>query len=235
MIGSPRNVWENSHVRHFNNACVSEASDTFGIYNIGEDNRFDYDCSNVPFPHLLTSNGFEKHGVVADPMFNNPLHGDFRLKKGSPCIDKGKKAKGLVLEYSGKRPDMGAYDNGKLIQGLPFRYRIPDSKVPYRELPRITRMKIDGEKLRIWYSLPMAVFTLKMTHQSLLHQDHLYPLKYKKLSEDGYCLTLTLENLPAIPDPSDLHSMELKLSKWPGDMQGRKLNSWASEIRVSLF
>ena len=54
MIGSPRNIWENNHLRHFNNACYSEASDTFGIYNLGLDNHFDYDCSNVPFPHLLT-------------------------------------------------------------------------------------------------------------------------------------------------------------------------------------
>ncbi len=235
MIGSPRNVWENSHLRHFNNACVSEASDTFGIYNMGEDNHFDYDCSNVPFPHLLTSRGFEKRGLVADPMFRDPLQGDFRLRKGSPCIDKGKKAKALVLEYSGRRPDIGAYDNGKLIQGHPFRYKQPGSAVPYRELPRITRMNIDGKELRIWYSLPMDAFSLKMTRQTLCSGDLLYPLKYKQLSEDGYCLTLTLDRLADLPDPADLQRMELKLSQWPGDMQGRKLNSWASEIRVSLF
>ena len=244
MIGSPGNVWENSYLRHFNNACFSEASDTFGIYHLGKDNYFDYDCSNVPFPHLLTSRKFEKHGLVADPMFRNPLNGDFRLADGSPCINKGKKARGLVLEYSGRRPDIGAYDNGRLIQGLPFRYRQPEVRVPFKELPRITRMKIDGEELRIWYSLPMDAFTLKMTRQSLLHQDQVYPLKYKKLSDDGYCLTLSLENLADLPDPSglpdpsdpsDLQNMELKLSQWPGDMEGRKLNSWASDIPVSLF
>ncbi|MCK5067312.1 MAG: hypothetical protein KAR16_07735 [Bacteroidales bacterium] len=234
MIGSPRNVWENSHIRHFNNACVSVASDSFGIYNIGDDNRFDYDCSNVPFPALLTSKGFEKKGMVADPMFRDPLAGDFILQKESPCIDKGKKAKNLILDYHGKRPDIGAYDNGALIQGLPFRYRVPDAKVPYRELPRITRMHMEDDKLSIWFSLPMDGFSLKLTDKWLKHGNQLYPLEYKALSDDLYCLTLKGKDLPAA-DSFGLSTMELKLSQWPKDLQGRRLSSWASEIQVSLY
>ncbi len=235
MIGSPRNVWANSHIRHFNNACVSKASDTFGIYHIGADNRFDYDCSNVPFPELLTSNGFEKNGLVANPMFSDPYGGDFRLKEGSPCIDKGRKVKDLILEYRGRRPDIGAYDNGALIEGAPFRYRTPNASVPYKELPRITRMKIDGDEVRIWFSLPMDIFSLKLATWTFKSGGHLYPLKYDKLSKDNYCLTLSGENLPMPVDDSGLSNMELKLSKWPRDMQGRRLTSWASEVQVSLF
>ena len=234
MIGSPRNVWENNHIRHFNNACVSEASDSFGIYNLGDDNRFDYDCSNVPFPALLTSMGFEKKGVVADPMFRDPLAGDFSLLKGSPCIDQGKKAKNLILGYHGKRPDIGAYDNGALIQGLPFRYRTPDAKVPYKELPRITRMQIENDKVRIWFSLPMDGFSLKLTEKWLKLGNQLYPLKDKALSNDLYCLTLTGKHLP-VADSFDLSTMELKLSQWPKDLQGSRLVFWASEVQVSLF
>ncbi len=233
MIGSPRHIWENSHIRHFNNACVSEVSDSFGIYNIGDDNRFDYDCSNVPFPTLLTSMGHEKKGVVADPMFRDPLAGDFRLLKGSPCINRGKKDN-LILTYSGRRPDIGAYDNDALIQGLPFRYRAPDAKVPYRELPRITRMQVEDDKVHIWFSLPMDDFSLKLTDKWLVHGDQLYPLEYKALSDDLYCLTLKSTQLSLLSDSEDLNSMELLLSHWPKDLQGQKLSSWASEVQVSL-
>jgi len=234
MIGSPRNLWENSHVKHFNNACFSEVSDSFGIYNMGEQNYFDYDCSNVPFPALLTSRGHEKKGIVADPMFRDPLQNDFTLQPGSPCIDKGKRAKKLILNYQGKRPDIGAYDNGRLIEGRPFRYVSPDAKVPYRELPRITRVKIEDEKLKIWFSMPMDDFSLKVTARALLHQGQHYPLTYSGLSDDRHCLTLSAEKLPAMTDESDLRTMELKLSKWPKDMKGTMLSSWASEIPVSI-
>ena len=235
MIGSPRNIWENSHVNHFNNACVSEGSDTFGIYNLGNFNYFDYDCSNVPFPALLTSRGFEKKGMVADPLFRDPYHNDFRLQEGSPCVDKGKKTKELILDYKGRRPDIGAYDAGKLIEGIPFRYATPNAILPYRELPRITRMKILGDELRIWFSLPMDDFSLKATARALLFGGERYPLNYLELSDDGYCLTLTAENLPLVTEPADLLDMELKLSKWPQALQGKKLTSWASEIKVSLY
>ena len=234
MIGSPRNVWENSYLQHFNNACISEASDTFGIYNLGDHNSFDYDCSNVPFPSLLTSKGFEKHGLVADPLFRDPYNNDFRLKEDSPCIDRGKKSRELILEYSGRRPDIGAYDNDELIRGIPFRYMNPGVALPYTELPRITRIKTTGKEMRIWFSLPMDRFTLKLTQKSLLFNGHLYPLDFLDLSEDGYCLTLKGRGLPETNDPSALRSMELVLSQWPQDTQGRKLTTWASEIRVSL-
>jgi hypothetical protein len=235
MIGSPRDLWENSYVKHFNNACFSELSDTFGIYNLGDFNYFDYDCSNVPFPALLTSNRMEKKGLVADPMFSDPIHNDFRLKEGSPCVDKGKKARELILDYKGRRPDIGAYDNGKLIEGTPFRYVTPNAILSYKELPRITRFKIRDEEVRIWFSLPMDDFSLKATARALLFRGERYPLNYYDMTDDGYCLTLTGEDLPELDDPADLREMELKLSKWPQALRGTKLTSWASEIKVSLY
>lgn len=234
MIGSPRHLWENSFIRHFNNACVSEASDTFGIYHLGKDNRFDYDCSNVPFPSLLTSAGMEKHGVVADPMFRDPYGGDFRLKKGSPCLKQGRRAPDLILDHKGRRPDIGAFNKGELIEGVPFRYRSPQLSVPYRELPRITRVKIEESEVKLWFSLPMDAFSLKAIQKTLRYKDRYYPLSYSRLSGDRYCLTLAAEYLPS-RDLADLQDLELLLSDWPQGMQGYKLNSWASEILVSLY
>jgi hypothetical protein len=234
IIGSPRHLWENSHIRHFNNACFSEVSDSFGIYNLGDDNRFDYDCSNVPFPSLLTSAGLEKHGLVADPLFMDPYGGDFRLKSGSPCIKRGRNDPELILDPGGRRPDIGAYNRGELIEGIPFRYVHPEVSVPYRELPRITRMKMEGRKLKLWFSLPMDAFTLKAIRKVLVYGERHYPVSYSKLSGDGYCLTLKGESLPD-PDPGDPHDMKLLLSEWPMDVQGQKLSYWASYIPVSLF
>ena len=234
IIGSPRNLWENSHIRHFNNACFSEVSDSFGIYFLGEDNRFDYDCSNVPFPSLLTSAGHEEHGVVADPMFRDPYEGDFSLKEGSPCIKKGRRAPDLILDHRGRRPDIGAYNKGALIEGMPFRYVDPEVPVPYRELPRITRVKIQKRQVKIWFSLPMDAFSLKAIRKTLLYADMHYPLSYSKLSEDGYCLTLNGDT-QSLVDQGDTRDMQLLFSGWPKDLEGKKLNSWASDIPVSLY
>jgi hypothetical protein len=95
-------------------------------------------------------------------------------------------------------------------------------------------MRTEGQEVRIWFSLPMDRFTLKLTQKSLLFNGRLYPLEYQELSDDGYCLTLKGRNLPKAMDPSDLRTVELKLSQWPQDMKGQKLTSWASGIRVSL-
>jgi hypothetical protein len=175
----------------------------------------------------------EKHGLVADPMFRDPYGGDFRLKKGSPCIRRGQNDPDLILDPRGRRPDIGAYNRGELIEGIPFRYVPPHARVPYRELPRITRMKIEGKKLRLWFSLPMDAFSLKAVRKVLLYGDRHYPVSYGKLSADGYCLTLRGENLPE-PDPGDPGDMKLLLSDWPRDLQGQKLSSWASDVPVSL-
>jgi hypothetical protein len=59
-----------------------------------------------------------------NPMFADTAHGDFRLKEGSPCIDKGIQNTFIVyndgndtlyippMDYVGAAPDMGAYEYG---------------------------------------------------------------------------------------------------------------------------
>ena len=232
MIGSPRNVWENSHIRHFNNACYSEASDSFGIYNIGLDNYFDYDCSNVPFPHLLTSVGHEKNGIVADPLFANPQELEFTLKEGSPCIDRGKKDD-VILSYRGKRPDIGAWEGEQRVEGRPFRYMEPEMEVPYEELPRITRMKLVNDIVQIWFSLPMDAASLQGTSFSIGEGNILLAIDYKSLSKDGYLLTLSSKQLSKL-STSGPGGLKLFISHWPLATNGQTLTSWASEINVSL-
>lgn len=217
VIGSPRHVWKNDHIRHFNNACVSEASDTFGIYHLGADNQFDYDCSNVPFPALLTSAGMESNGMVADPLFRDPGRSDFRLQENSPCIDRGSNAYGFIREYQGEAPDIGAYEYDRLVAGPPFRYMEPDAEVPYQASPRIVNYKLEDHKLTLWFSLPMDASTFDSSQ-----------LKLEAQSEDGYRLEFHVEEafFPA--------SGSLRFSTWPSGRKGQKLSTWASALSLTL-
>jgi len=240
MIGSPRRVWENSYLRHFNNACYSEASDTFGIYNEGEDNRLNYDCSNVPFPNWLLESGHERRGIVADPLFRDPYRGDFRLEANSPCINRGKRDRKRILSWEGRRPDIGAWEGEKLVEGMPFRYQEPELPVPFKEKPRITRTRVEGRQVNLWFSLPMDAFTLKVARKTLRLGDQLIELKYEELSDDLYRLVLSadvdLESLlEERIDSLQEADGELLLSRWPSAMNGQKLTNWASELPVSLY
>ena len=239
IIGSPRNIWQEDHVRHFNNAVVSIASDSFGIYNLGADNHFDYDCSNVPFPVLLTGQGMEENGLVADPMFRDPYGGDFRLRDGSPCIDAGTLQAGLIRSFEGTAPDIGAYDGGSLVEGPPFRYMIPEAEVPYREMPRITRHLFDGEDLELWFSVPLDEGELEGIRFRVQAGGALSEWEIEGLSEDGYGLWLTKHGAP---DPSEeaadeVNSREnplLLLSRWPKGTNGMPMTGWASTLRVQV-
>ncbi len=226
MIGSPRDVWQNNHIRHFNNACFSEASDTFGIYNLGKDNHFDYDCSNVPFPALLTRQGFEEHGLVADPLFMDPYNNDFHLQANSPCLDKGTPSEGLIMAYQGKAPDMGAYDNGKLIEGPPFRFVTPEAEVPYREMPRITRYTLEDHHLTLWYSVPLDPTSARATRFILKDGSRQIDLKLEEHSSDGYSLTFSFEG------ETDPTISSILVSDWPLGENGKACTSWASAIPI---
>lgn len=233
IIGSPHNIWKNDHIRHFNNACYAEASDTFGIYNLGADNHFDYDCSNVPFPEILVRNRMERHGRVADPMFRDPYGGDFRLRKHSPCIDRGQKDGELIPDYRGRRPDIGAWEGEELVQGRPFRYWEPNARVPYRELPRITRVRLEPGQVTLWFSLPMDAFSLKAISKSLRCGETDHRLVYSELSGEGYSVTLSVAGDP-VPSGEPAGNCLLLFSEWPQALNGRKLTAWASEIPVFL-
>ncbi len=234
IIGSPRDDWRNKHIRHFNNAVVSEASDSFGIYMLGLDNSFDYDCSNVPFPDLLTGNGFEAHGVVADPLFRDPYRDDFRLNRQSPCIDRGRMDP-VILSFDGSNPDIGAYEGESLIQGQAFRFIQPDTALPYREMPRITRHRVEGGgTLSLWFSVPLSEESVLATAWTASTGKESFPLGVTTLSEDGYCLMLSAEDLNVPDRLTENSSLVLHCSRWPRGTNGMNMTSWAGTIPVTI-
>lgn len=53
---------------------------------------------------------WENNYVGSAPGFVNEATRDFRLKEGSPCIDKGEAAPEFTDEYNGRSPDLGAFE-----------------------------------------------------------------------------------------------------------------------------
>ncbi len=56
--------------------------------------------------------GYLKHGISADPRFEDATQGEFQLQAGSPCIDAGIALPGINENRTkGDRPDMGAWES----------------------------------------------------------------------------------------------------------------------------
>ncbi|HEY3437547.1 MAG TPA: hypothetical protein VGK35_07660, partial [Actinotalea sp.] len=51
--------------------------------------------------------GYEAHGVQADPAFVDTAAGDYRLRAGSPAVDRGQD---LGEAFTGRAPDAGRYE-----------------------------------------------------------------------------------------------------------------------------
>lgn len=88
---------------------------------------FDHDLLFSDNPELpldlkaLAAHGAEKHGVIGkNPRLKNIPAGDFSLKPDSPAIDAGTVVPGFVETFSGKAPDIGAFEHGGGLD-LPYR------------------------------------------------------------------------------------------------------------------
>jgi hypothetical protein len=55
--------------------------------------------------------GYNYEGT--DPGMTDPLNGDFTLEEDSPCVDAGVVIEGISDGFTGKAPDLGAYERGR--------------------------------------------------------------------------------------------------------------------------
>ena len=228
-ITGNRMGWWNDHIVHFNNAYFFEGIDTFGIHTSGEDSYYNNDCSSAVFPDFMKKNGFESDGIEGDPMFADPLGNDFRLKGTSPCFESGQLYGDLLTYYEGSAPDIGAYDGNKLVMGPAFKFSVPGAEIPFIEYPRITRYKIDGKRLILWFSMPIDSKQLINCIPVLQTENRSVSVKLESVEDDGYCIRFVLEREV---DPG--YEPVLALSGWPSGMNGMMMNSWASAIKVSV-
>jgi hypothetical protein len=226
-ITGRRMGWWNDHIVHFNNAYLFEGIDTFGIHSTGPDSYYDFDCSSAVFPEYMIGKGFEQDGIVGDPMFRDPLDNDFRLQIASPCVDKGRLYKGLVEYYQGAAPDIGAYEGTSLVSGPAFKFSHPGINLPFLEHPRITRYKINGQTLVLWFSVPMDMNGMYQCHLALLSGKDPNPATLTSVGEDGHRFIFTLgQNVNPESD------QVLMLDGWPTAKNGMEMVSWASAIKV---
>ena len=149
--------WHNDYIYHFNNAYYLSDADTVGIYYLGKNNHFENDCANIPFPDKVVRTG-KYHPIVADPMFVDGAYGNFLLRDGSPCKDTGMIPDDISIYHTGNKLDIGAYDDGKLVEGPVFRYVNPGVEMSDREKPRIVKHKIENNTLKLWFSYPLNEF-----------------------------------------------------------------------------
>ena len=229
VFGSNNNIWKNRHIKHFNNAYFIRNQKHFGIYNIGENNEYDFDCSNLKFPSIINSYNFEQNGIVADPKFRNSLESDFRLRNNSPCINAGQKTSGLGISINNETVDIGCYQGETRIEGAPFRFEQPAIKPEYVEKPRIVRHRTDKHNLTIWFSTPIkANKDFKQTVQLIQRNKNLQVSKIE-MSDNGYILKIySIEEI-------EKEYISLAFTEFPKGENGEIATSWASTIKIAIL
>ena len=214
--------WHSDHIYHFNNAYHLSNTDTVGIHYLGKNNRFENDCANVPFPDKVVQTG-KYPSIVADPMFVDGAYGNFLLRDDSPCRDAGIVPHDIPIYFTGDKLDIGAYDDGKLVEGPVFRYVNPGVEMPDREKPRIVKHKVENNILKLWFSYPLDKQTIKAEKIALND----IAFQRFSLEEDNCLLILTAEK--ALPQ-HHIH-LSIKGSK-PKSMDGEDMTFWASSIHT---
>jgi hypothetical protein len=193
--------------------------------------EFDYDISNRPWPKNITAKNQEIHGKIADIMFTDPEHRLLTLRPGSPGVDAGKiislKEFDWNQSYEGAAPDVGAYENGKLVEGPPFRYRVvPNSIETYKETPRIVRHKLANDTLFLWYSSPLVSSSFGTGTISVWAGNEPIPVHSVSVASDGYRVALVLASRPL----SD--HVAVTFHELPKDRNGQTATTWGSTIPI---
>ncbi len=163
----------NHHLKHFNNAYeFFQGKANFRLATWQPGFEFDYDCINQSWPAVIGENWQEQHGLaLTDPKFVNGSIGDFRLKEDSPCRDAGRVMQlpefDWIQSYTGAAPDIGAYEGENRIDGPAFRFMPSAEGAHYQERPRISRYKIRGKQLHLYFSAPLNPATVQSENISL--------------------------------------------------------------------
>jgi hypothetical protein len=218
----------NHQMKHFNNAYqFFETKNAFRVVDWQPGYAFDYDLINQDWSENIKIHQQEKNGLANTLAgFSDPAKGIFTLTKESAALDAGKVMHLPEFEwtqsYSGQRPDIGAYENNKRVEGPPFRFSPSPEGAFYEEYPRISRHYFNDRYLLLYFSAPIANadFTTLISgiagRQKIAFQDAL-------LLDEGYALLLSAKQR------IDTQDFRLQFSQIKGK-NGLPLVDWSATI-----
>lgn len=218
-------------LKHYNNAYYFSRNNGWVVDKWASSDQFDYDISNKNWAPNLIDHNQEKHGKIADIKYVDPEKQNLKLQKDSPGIDAGKimtfKEFDWTQSYKGKAPDVGAYEGSSLVEGPPFRFRIPPhGNLTYKERPRIVRDDVHNDKLILYFSSELESSSFSENDISLYYNGKLVKIHSLSLVDDNYGIALT----------TDSHLQKNKLSisfkSFPKSIDGQNATYWASTITI---
>jgi hypothetical protein len=218
-------------LKHFNNAYLFSGENEWDLNEWDSTDEFDYDISNKKWPTNIVVNNQEKNGKIAEIKFVDKTKFNLRLSLGSPGIDEGKiltlKEFDWVQSFSGTGPDIGAYEDGKLVDGPAFRYIIPpDGKLSYKEKPRIVRYKIEDNKLYLYFSTEIEKSSLNKDAISLFSNNDKIAIFSLSFPRNNYELLLYTKSKLSEND------LSIKFDSLPIGTNGEIMTYWASVIKI---
>ena len=128
--------------------------------------------------------------------------------------------------YVGAAPDVGAYENGRLVEGPPFRFRIPPGvALPYTEKPRIVRHSVLGNLLTLYFSDRLDASSISATTVELFEKSERITVSTAKVLND-YAVEISSEK------PLATDAISLSFSKMPKGKNGENATYWGSTISI---
>lgn len=225
----------NHQLKHFNNAYYFfQGKNRFLLTEWQPGFEFDYDCINQDWPANIYDHQQEKNGLkFTDAQFMDGLKGDFRLKAESPCIDA---AKVLHLpefdwtqSFEGKAPDIGAYEGTQLVDGPAFRFIPSPEGAFYKERPRISRHKLSGQGLKIYFSAAIDPKSISKDHLQLYQNGNLLSIDRITFSKHNY------ELLVHIQERLDIQALSIYFDQKPVGKNGLELTYWGSTLATGRY
>ena len=217
--------------KHYNNAYFFSDDKGWILNSWYPSDDFDYDCTNKPWPVNIIRNKLEMHGKICDVKYVDPDKRDLRLQAGSPAIDAGKimsfKEFDWTQSYEGKAPDVGAYENDKLVEGPPFRFMtLTDSKIEYKEKPRIVRYYLDRNKLTIYFSDQINKLSVMKEDINVFSENEKVPVISVSFPRNNY--EMIIETNAKLSG----ESISISFNKMPKGINGENATYWASTINI---
>jgi hypothetical protein len=218
-------------LKHFNNAYYFAGPESWVLKYPDSTNAFDYDLSNKPWSQTMLLNHFEQHGIIAKVGFIDPLSRNLKMTDQSPAVDAGTIMQfpelGWTQSYQGKAPDIGAYENGELVDGPAFRFRVPDNaKFAYNEKPRIVKYRVNGNKLILYFSLALKPETVKAA--SILLQSNHITVPISQIRFPGNLFELVIEAKQQLNEKE----LAIRFDALPLGENGETATYWASAIPI---